>query len=232
MTTSERDDMWIRGLLLLALTGVNANAAPPDERYYMTLFGAQSSPPITSKTHTWATFVRTRVTPDGEVPVAVDTVSWMPATLRIHPFAVRRETGVNLSLDATFAWVASVGSHASYWGPYEIDGDRYAEVLARKAELESGTVKYRAIGALTFKQEVSNCGQSFAHASASDVGKYLYPTPSPGETGTSVLARRYLEVGALRGGGATHPWLLPAVGADRFPAVERRPGERIPRFFR
>lgn len=224
--------MWFRGLFLLVLTSAGANAAPSDERYYMTLFGAQSSPPQPSKTHTWATFVRTRITPDGEVPVAVDTVSWMPATLRIRPLAFRRETGVNLTLADTFAWVASVGAHSSYWGPYEIDADRYAEVMARKEELESGTVKYRAIGALTYTKLVSNCGQSFARSSSSDVGKFLYPTPTPGETGTSVLARRYLEVGALHDGGATHPWLLPAMGADRSPAIERRPGERIPRFFR
>ncbi|MFO0847701.1 MAG: hypothetical protein U0871_03935 [Gemmataceae bacterium] len=216
--------------VLIGPASAQPAAAPPaaGERYYMTLFGTQSALYRTSHTHTWATFVRTAVTPTGEVPVAVDTVSWMPATLDIHPLRLRREPGVNLTLGQTLDWVASFNGKVSAWGPYEIDADRYSRFIARKNELESGAIEYRAIGALTRRGEVSNCGQSFARSSPIVGRRYLQPTPSPGENGTSKLAQRYLKVGALADDGATHPWLLPVMGADRYPITLRQPGERIP----
>lgn len=219
--------------LVLLLTASALGAAEvPIERYYMTLFGAQSVPPRTSQTHTWATFVRTHTTGAGEIVVAVDTVSWMPADLKIRAWALRRQPGVNLTFDETIDWIASFGGRVSSWGPYEIDADRYGRFLSRKADLESGTIAYRALGAVTFKSRVSNCGQSFARSSPIVGRRYLQPTPSPGETGTSKLAERYLKAGALQDGGAEYPWLLAATGADRYPMVPRRPGERIPRFVR
>src|SRR4051812_162617 len=66
----------------------------PAERYYMVLFGAQSVPIRGRLTHTWATYVRTQVTPKGETPVAIDTISWMPKTLEIRPLALLPEPGV------------------------------------------------------------------------------------------------------------------------------------------
>ena len=225
--------MLLRGLILSVLIPTAAAGAPlPGERYYMTLFGAQSDPYRTSHTHTWATFVRTTATSTGEMPTAIDTVSWMPATRAIRPLAMNREPGVNLSLDATFEWVANFDGRVSSWGPFEIDADRYARFLARKADLESGSIAYRAIGAFTFKSGVSNCGQSFARSSPIVGRRYWQPTPTPGEAGTSELAKRYLKVGALQDDGATHPWLLPVIGADRYPVVGREPGERIPRLSR
>lgn len=205
---------------------------PTPERYYLTLYGAESSPFRIRHTHTFATFTRTAVTPSGEIPLSTDTISWMPATLNIRAFALRPETGVNLSLNETFEWISSFNGHASMWGPYEIDPDRYARFLARKADLDSGAFQYRAIGAFTRGGDVSNCGQSFARSSPIVGRKYFQPTPSPGENGTSQLAARYLRVGALQNNGATYPWLIPAIGADQYSLVARHPGERIPRFRR
>jgi hypothetical protein len=201
------------------------------ERYYMILFGAQSEPFRIRQTHTFATFVRTEVNPGGERVVAVDTVSWMPATLRIRPFAVFPEPGVNLTLNQTFDWIASFNGRVSMWGPYEIDADRYSRFIARKGELESGEFQYRAVGAIRRDDKISNCGQSFARSSPIVGRRFLQPTPSPGENGTSDLARRYLRAGALQDNGATHEWLVPAVQANAYPSTSRRPGERIP-FFR
>jgi len=50
--------------------------------------------------------------------------------------------------------------------------------------------------------------------------------------GTSGLAERFEKIGALKDDAATHNWLIPVTGADRYPMVARRPGERIPRFIR
>lgn len=221
------------GLVALTVATGPAVAQPAaGERYFIVLFGTQSVPYRTEYTHTWATFVRTTPTAAGTVAVRADTISWMPATLDIRPFALRREPGVNLTLDQTYRWVASFGGKVSLWGPYEIDADRYARFLARKADLDSGRVDYRAIGSLFRDPTVSNCGQSFAKSSPIINRKYLQPTPKPGEDGTSLLALRYVRVGAFIGPEVTHDWLLPLIGADRYPYTRRLPGERIPRFGR
>ena len=213
------------------LVPTQAPAANPPERYYMILFGTQSVPIKVPLTHTFATFVRTEVLPVGERVVAVDTVSWMPATLKIRPFAVFPEPGVNLTLQQTFDWIATFNGRVSKWGPYEIDADRYARFIARKQDLER-EFQYRAVGAITRNDKISNCGQSFARSSPIVGRRYLQPTPSPGENGTSDLARRYLRVGALQGNGATHDWLIPVIQADVYPSTTRQPGEKVPLFRR
>jgi hypothetical protein len=228
------------GLLIAALLGSSLAGSPErqpppppagpalGERYYITLFGAQSVPFRVRYTHTWATYVRTVITPAGEFPAAINTVSWMPATLSIRPLAIRPEQGVNLNLAETFAWVASFDGRVSCWGPYEIDAERYGRLVARKEQLETENFQYRAIGALTRRGDVSNCGQSFAR-SAPQVGRrYVQPTPNPGENGTSRLAVRFERLDAFIGGAVTHDWILPVIGANQYPFTRRQPGERVP----
>lgn len=230
------------GLLLAALLGPAAAGSPErqppppppgpvlGERYYATVFGTQSVPLRIKYTHTWATYVRTVVTPAGEFPAAINTVSWMPATLDIRPLALRPEPGVNLNLAETFAWVATFNGRVSCWGPYEISADRYGRLVARKEQLDTGEFQYRAIGALTRRGDVSNCGQSFAR-SAPQVGRrYLQPTPDPGENGTSRLVARYERLDAFVGGPVKHDWILTVIGADQYPFTRREPGERVPYF--
>lgn len=214
--------------VLASAQAPHCTPAAPAERYYMVLFGTQSVPFDVRHTHTFATFVRTEVLPVGERVAAVDTVSWMPATLYIRPFAVFPERGVNLSLSQTFDWIATFNGRVSKFGPYEIDADRYQRFIARKMDLESGTFQYRAVGAIRRDDKISNCGQSFARSSPIVGRRYLQPTPSPGENGTSSLARRYLRVGALMGDGVTHDWLIPVINADVYPSTTRRPGEKVP----
>jgi hypothetical protein len=204
-----------------------APAAPAAERYYMLIYGTQTVPPWPRYSHTWATFVRTVATPSGEMVASVDTVSWLPETKIVRPQALRPEPGKNLTLEETVELVQSNNGRISAWGPYEIDSYRYVRFIARKEELESGKLLYRAIGGLTRNSNVTNCGQSFAHSSPI-VGRRWQPTPKPGEDGTSHLALRYLRVGALLNNGAEHPWLLKSIGADYFPVTYRKPGERVP----
>ena len=204
----------------------------PQERYYMVLFGAQSVPFTTRHTHTFATFVRTELLPVGERVTSVDTVSWMPATLKIRPSAMFPERGVNLTSGQTVDWIATFDGRVSKWGPYEINADRYTRFIARKMELESGEIQYRAVGAITRNDPISNCGQSFARSSPIVGRRYLQPTPSPGENGTSDLARRYQRVGAFEGNGEIHDWLIPVIHADVYPSTTRLPGDKVPYFRR
>lgn len=229
------------GLLIAALLAPHAAAGPEQqppppptggpvlrERYYMTIFGAQSVPFQIRYTHTWATYVRTVVTPAGEFPAAINTVSWMPASLHIRPLALRPEAGVNLNLAETFAWVRSFNGAVSCWGPYEIDAERYGRLVARKEQLENEGFQYRAVGALTRRGDVSNCGQSFARSTPQVGDRYVQPTPSPGENGTSILALRLARAGAFVGGPVTHDWILCVIGADKYYFIRRQPGERVP----
>jgi hypothetical protein len=217
---------------LLFTTGTATAQPAASERYYITIFGAQSVPFRARYTHTWATFARTVASPSGEQLVEVTTISWMPATLQIRPFAVRPEPGVNLSLADTFAWISSFNGRVSVWGPYEISAERYALALARKAELESGSVSYRATGTFTGNSKVSNCGQSFTQAAPLLSFGYQQPTPAPGINGTGRLAVRSSTSGEFINPEVTYNWLLSAIGANQYPTSHRQPGERVPYFRR
>lgn len=222
--------MPARVALGIAVLLLAAGPLAAGERYFLTLFGAQASPPRTPLTHTFAVFTRTAPQPDGTVTLDSHTVSWMPATLRIRPYALRPESGQNLTLDETFAWIGSFAGTVSVWGPFEITAGHFAGVLERKALLDNGTFAYRAIGGFTRTATISNCGQSFTRP-APDLGRRLQPTPAPGESGTSKLAARYVRAGDLIDPDTRHDWLLPHLGIT-YPLTPREPGERVGRFVR
>lgn len=215
----------MRLLVVVAVASLSVAAASAQplagERYYMTVFGAQSSPLRLRLTHTFAEFTRTVPTPMGEMVAESHTVSWMPATLRIRPLALRPEPGTNLTLQQTLDWVASFNGRVSMWGPREIGPERYYPSIVRKAQLESGTMSYRAIGGFSRDSQVSNCGQSFSRAGPVVGRIYLQPVPLPGELGTGRLVRRYERAGAFVEPGVNHPQLLPALGATTYPLIQR-----------
>jgi len=214
-------------LLLLPIATPVAVAQSPDS-YYITVFGSGSNPLRAHRTHTFATVSHVRETSAG--PVAENhTISWMPATLNIRPLALRPEPGANLSQEESFRWAESLGLRTSVWGPFTITPERYEALLARKADLESGRISYRALGGFTKDAAVSNCGQSFPRAGV--VGqKYLQPTPLPGEQGTSLLVERGIITSPHPV--VERPDLLPAIVAPGHPVVRRAAGERIGRFRR
>ena len=117
------------------------------ERYYIIIFGSQSTPRLPRYTHTWATFVKA----SGEGPDSstyhideVFTISWLPADLVVRSLRLRAQEGVNLDLEATLAYVLQ-RERVSEWGPFEITQRLYDQAVERKAQLESGSVKYKAI---------------------------------------------------------------------------------------
>src|SRR4051812_2089210 len=125
--------MTVLPVIGLAQPGVAvvSNSLPPSgERYYITLFGGQGDLFRPRTAHTWATFVRTVVTPAGEQILSEDNISWLPATLNVRPWALRAETGVNLTLQQTFDFMGSRRwQRVAVWGPYEITADRYAQAM-------------------------------------------------------------------------------------------------------
>ena len=199
----------VLGLIGWWLSASTVLAQPAAEsRYFLVLYGAQSVPFRAADTHAWAAFVKTTPSTGGQVTVHADTISWMPATLRIHPWDLRREPGVNLTGEQTLEWARSVNARITMLGPFEIDQEHYERLSARKNELESGNISYRAIGGLTRNAPVSNCGQSFTRASSIVGRRYWQPVPLPGERGVKRLAARYARFGEFVTPGAATDWPL------------------------
>ena len=116
--------------------------APPGERYYLLVFGSQTTPKVPRFTHTWITFVR--VQGDG-CELEQHTISWMPATLFIKTFQPFVEPGVNLTLIESIEMARSYGERVSLWGPYEIPPGLYRKLLLQKQYIESGAIGYQCI---------------------------------------------------------------------------------------
>src|SRR6476646_5636602 len=85
----------------------------PGERYYLLVFGSQTTPKLPRYTHTWVTVVR--AAPGGAVEH--HSISWMPATLDIQPWRFEVEPGVNLDLDGSVRMALDKGERVSLWGP-------------------------------------------------------------------------------------------------------------------
>lgn len=221
----------IRVIALLTLVAISPSTSPAKEpaSYFLVIYGAESEPYRTRFTHTWATVLRLCHSDSGTPLLELNTISWMPATLKIRPLALQTEPGVNLSLDETFAWIDSIQAEVSIWGPFAISESQYVNFLRRKNMLESGQVAYRASGGTRRDLHISNCGQSFTRTSEF-VGYRYQPTPSPGERGTSILVRRYLREGAIQP--VTHPFDIFAreLGFTRPNTTRRNAGERVPLF--
>lgn len=210
---------WYSALLAAVTVAAPAFAQPPapvvllggGERYFVTLFGGQGDLFRPRTAHTWATFVRTFVTPAGEVVVGEDTISWLPATLNVRPWALRSETGVNLTLQQTFDFM---GSHrrqrVTVWGPYEITAERYAQAMAQKALLESGAVRYHSLGLIGQRADVMHCIDGVTRTDPMWERK-ADPSRWFGEAGTAQATRAAVRSGFILNPAVTHDWIIPAI---------------------
>src|SRR6516162_9703573 len=92
-----------RAAVVMAIAALTPGSAQGGERYYVMIFGSQSSPKLLRYTHTWATFIR--VVGEGDDPrgyqVYPHTISWLPASLVVRVLSPVPEQGVNLELYAT-----------------------------------------------------------------------------------------------------------------------------------
>jgi len=132
-------------------SGVLAAPIERPDRYFLLVFGAQSSPKRAKYTHTWATIVKAAPAKNdpAKFDLASHTISWLPRTLNVRPLALRGECGVNLSLKQTLNTVRSNGECVALWGPYELDPtvapQIYDKFLRQINRLNSGRVLYKAV---------------------------------------------------------------------------------------
>src|SRR5690348_8318895 len=66
----------------------------PGDRYFILVFGSQSTPKRARYTHSWATVVKvTGCDGSGTPAVEEQTISWLPVTLNVRPLSCRVEPG-------------------------------------------------------------------------------------------------------------------------------------------
>ena len=114
------------------------------------------------------------------------------------------------------------------WGPFEVDANRYALACQQAATLESG--RGAVPHARLARPQPRRCRTASTRSPTPtrSVSRYRQPVLRVGEPGTSSLAEKYLRSGAFVGGAATHDWLIPALGLDRYPVIRRRAGRAHP----
>ena len=189
-----------------------------DTRYFILIFTAQSFPKIPRATHTWAVMIKA----DGCGAVIADTISWLPADLRIKPYHFAVEPGVNRSYEATISHIlAQTGQRITVWGPYEATGEFYERFLAQKQRLESGAVGYQCldfIGANALHHRGSNCVHALTPVHGVSFGDL---TQQYGDDSGQFISEVILRRGYAAPYRRDHDWLLTTLELDSVPIVRR-----------
>jgi hypothetical protein len=198
--------------------------APPGERYFLLVFGSQSSPKRPKYTHTWATLVRaTGCGGPGEPAVEEHTISWMPASLDIKPLARRPEPGANLGLHFTVEEMLRHDERVSVWGPYEVGPAFYQRFLVQKQFLESGRIGYQCIDAVGEAGRLGtgcDCIHAFTDMDP-QFDRTEYPLTRFGDAGSRNIVRQLHGRPIIIGPCRDHGWLLPRLGLDRYPITRQ-----------
>jgi hypothetical protein len=205
-------------LALLAVTLLAAGdpapeppGAAPCARHYVLLFGGQSDSLRPRTAHTWAAYVRAEPQPDGTARLETVVISWLPVTLKVRPLALRDEPGRNLSLAETFAFMSGPRQRIALWGPYEIPPCAFAEAAARKAVLDSGSLRYRANNWFGTADDSVHCLRALAAAHAK-VEPAWRVARGVGESGMAAYAADLVAARLARKPCDDADWLLPALG--------------------
>ncbi len=150
----------IYGCIVLICVSLTS-AMNAGEAHFIVIFASQSIPNQAQHSHSFATFVRAIWEGDGPRPPnarhEIHTISWMPANGRIRTLALLPELGHNFDLSESLNMARDNNQHVSMWGPYQIQVELYQRALARKAELENGNIKYKAIDGGNRNERICNC---------------------------------------------------------------------------
>jgi hypothetical protein len=202
-----------------------AIAAPPGERYFILVFGSQSTPKRAKYTHTWATVVKATGCDGPDAPTVEEhTISWMPASLDIQPTSFRVEPGSNLALHFTIEEMLRHDERVSVWGPYEVGPGLYHRFLIQKGFMESGTVGYQCIDSIG-EAARNGTGCDCIHAVTDMDPLYArnrYPLSYFGEGASRHLVHQIQTRPIIIDPENDHGWLLPLLGLDQYPIVRRQ----------
>jgi hypothetical protein len=198
---------------------------PPDERYYVIVFGSQSPLKRPKYTHTWATFIKVTDPEFGlKVDVEPSTISWMPKTLDIKAWNLTVEPGVNLELIETVELMLKSEQRVSMWGPYEMRPGLYKKLMIQKDFLERSGIGYQCVdtyGEAARKRNGCDCIHAITDAD-NEFDRRHYHLRRYGETASEFIVQQCFERGLLIKPERTHDWLIPKLGLDKHPIVHRK----------
>ncbi|MCI0701549.1 MAG: hypothetical protein L0241_10745 [Planctomycetia bacterium] len=207
---------------------------PPDERYFLILFGSHDLLRRPQYTHTWATLVRMRasdagpcgtVTP-GCIDPALDvhTISWLPTKGTIDPRNYTVEPGRNYELHETLRLVYDTKQSVAVWGPYEVWHGFAHRFLVQKQFLDTGSVGYQCVDTRGEAARLGN-GCDCIHA-VTDMDpiypRWRYPLAVYGKPATANLTRRFMHSPIWIDPKTTHDWLLSRLGLGAYPLQKRK----------
>jgi hypothetical protein len=212
-----------RRILLLAVCGLLGFTSPAraEDRYYLIMMSAQTTPNLARIAHSFVTFVHTTCAGVGPVPgnaaLEAHTISWLPATGIVRTCALFPEIGRNYELHETIQKVLGDDCRVSLWGPYEIQPDLYERALERIGQLESGRVLYKASDAIRCKDKVCNCMHAIdvlgrgpsVHEGVTRCGE---------DASFDILQRLSPWIVDCR---QTHDWVACSLGLSKYPIIYR-----------
>jgi hypothetical protein len=197
---------------------------PPGEHFYITLFASQTAPRIPRLSHSWGTVLHVVDQGEGRPPlVESHTISWLPATLEIHPWNLYTERAVNLDLHETLRYALANGERVSQWGPYECRPNLYYRLLVQKEFLESGRIGYQCIDTVGESARTGD-GCDCIHAMTDmdpQLSRNHYPLVRYGDAATRFVVRECRRRGVLINSDQTHAWLNAHLGLDSYPILHR-----------
>ncbi len=208
-----------RGVAAVALLLCGAAPGRGDEFYYVLVFASQRGLVSIRDTHTFATFVRAT----GRGPCAQSygleafTISWLPRTLELRPWALAPEAGTNLGLADTLRWAQATGQRVSLWGPYQIDRELFELALAQVRLLQSGAVCYKVLDSGYRTDAVSNCIHAVTSVAAGYRPRLL--SPGRGDTASHVAALLFRPWIIYCSG--RHEWVAERLGLAAWPLYRR-----------
>lgn len=201
-----------------------AEPVPPNERYYLMVFGSQTTPKVPRFVHSWATVVKVTDHPNGPPTIEEHTISWMPASLHIRPWTIWVREGNNLDLHFTIKEMLRHKERVSMWGPYETWHGIYRRFLVQKEFMESGQVGYQCIDTIG-EAPRDGKGCDCIHA-ISDMDPMFdrrrYALTYFGEAASANIVRQIRARPILIHPDQTHDWLIEALGLNCYPIVRRR----------
>ena len=204
-------------ILAFFLLGFSAVSARAEERYFLLIFGSQSSPKTLKRSHTWATFVKAV----GEGPdlstyaLEVNTISWLPASLDVKVFRPWPEKGVNFDLEQTLNFVYSDRQGVTMWGPFVIAQPIYERSLQVRQIAESGRAEYRAISNGR-DMLISDCIHALAAVDPA-FGRNHYPLIRIGKPASRYVARQIMARSLFDQYQYDNSWLVARLGLCRYP---------------
>jgi hypothetical protein len=199
--------------------------APPNERYYLLVYGSQSVPVLPRRCHTFATAVRV-VDQGAGVPPCMEahTISWFPASLDVRPWHFRVEPGVNLELHKTIEFTQGQNQRVSLWGPFEIRPGLYRKFVMQHEWIDSGSIGYQCIDTVGESARCGNgsdCIHAIADADAK-IDRRGYALTRFGDRASENIVHQIAARGGFIDYCQTHDWLIPALKLDQY-CIVRRP---------